>query len=368
MPNFIPPLQLPNGLAEENIRLKSQSGDAWAALAQNLGKDVQAGVKNYKDSQANKPLTPEQIADVQAGKVPGGLTREQGLSLAERQATARASMGKQIVPVTDSVRQIYKLSGHELGPNDTQVSSREFDAFSKLAQNQQKANLKPPSSYDNMDALIEGVHQFVKSGGQEGTDPASVPGFGKNSMKSEMMSQLGKKYPDDFKGLAAAGRGSKAELAGQTSGARAPNAPQMFKIRAMAESLIPQLDMLNQAAEAVAGGDIKAINNMAGKIGVEFSDKDWSNLKKRALLVADEFQAQIGAGSDSKLDLAKQLLDTADSPKVLSAATEMLREAVKARAIASTGKKPTVSDITGKKGTGSSGSVSAADYVKSLGL
>ncbi len=338
------------GLAEQLIALKSQAGNPWAALAQNLGQNVKEGVQVYRARQANAPLTPEQTQTIQSGQVPGGLTREQGLSLAEKQAASRAAAGKQVVPVTDAVREIYKLSGHELGAQDTQVSSREFEAFSKLAQNQQKADLKPVSSYGDMDGLIEGVHQFIATGGKEGTDPKEIPGFGKNSMKAEAYSALNKKYPEDFKALAAAGRGNKQELAAGTSAARAPNSPQMFKVRAMAESLVPQLDMLSEASDAVSRGDIKLINSLAGKMGTEFSDQDWSNLKKRAMLVADEFQAQIGAGSDSKLDLAKQLLDTADSPKVLNAATEMLREAVRARAIASTGKKPTKEEITGKKG------------------
>lgn len=360
MPDFIPAPQLPQGMAEALINIKSRAGDPWAALAQGLGQNVATGAQNYKAKQANKPLTPEQIATVQKGQVPGGLTREQGLSLAEKQAQQRAMLGKTLVPVTDSVREIYKLSGHQLNPDDTQVSAREFDAFSKLAQNAQKAALKPPSSYENMDGLIEGVHLFVTSGGKEGTDPAQIPGFGKNSLKSQMMADLNKKYPDDFKGLAAAGRGDKALAAGQRAEATAPSSAGMFKIRAMAESLVPQLDNLVDASDAVARGDVKLINTWAGKLGTALSQKDWSNLKKRAMIVADEFQAQIGAGSDAKLDLAKQLIDAADSPEVLKNAAAIMREAVKARAAASKGGKPTGKEISGGEHNGGEADSAAA--------
>lgn len=345
MPDFIPAPQLPTGLAEQLISLKSREGDPWAALAQGLGNSVKSGIANYRERAANKPLTPEQIDLIQKGQTPPGLTRDQGLSLAEKQATLRAVAGKTIVPVDAGVLSIYKTAGLQ-PPGDPHVSQREFDAVSKLAQNAQKASLKPPSAYENMDGLVDGVHQFVATGGKEGTDPAQIPGFGQNSLKSQMLASLNKKYPGDFKGLAAAGRGDKALTAGQSAEARAPASSGMFKIRAMAESLVPQLDNLVDASDAVARGDIKLINKWSGKLGTELSAQDWSNLKKRAMIVADEFQAQIGAGSDAKLDLAKQLIDSSDSAETLKNAAAIMREAVKARAIASKGGKPTGKEIS----------------------
>ncbi len=353
MPEYIPQPQLPTALAEKAVSLQANANNPWAALAQNLGTQI-GGVLADRGAQVkarreNAPLTPEQTAEIQAGRVPGGLTREQGLSLAEKQAAFRNG-ARAPVPVDQNVFGLYKLAGMS-PPTDPQVSAREFDAVSRLAQNAQKAALKPPSAYENMDGLIEGVHQFVTSGGKEGTDPSQIPGFGQNSLKAQMLASLNKKYPDDFKGLAAAARGDKSLTAAQTAEARAPSSAAMFKIRAMAKSLVPQLDNLVDASDAVARGDVKLINTWAGKLGTELSQKDWSNLKKRAMIVADEFQAQIGAGSDSKLDLAKQLIDSADSPEVLKNAAAIMREAVKARAAASKGESPTGKEIAGDEST-----------------
>lgn len=265
MPEYLPPVQLPNGLAEQLVSLKSQAGNPWAALAQGLGQDVKQGVQNYKAGQANKPLTPEQTDAIQAGKVPGGLTREQGLSLAEKQAAARAQAGKTVVPVDQGVLSVYKQAGLQ-PPTDAQVSSREFQAVSQLAQNAQKASLKPPSAYENMDGLVEGVHQFVTSGGKEGTDPAQIPGFGKNSMKAEMLGALNKKYPDDFKGLAAAGRGSKAALAGASAAARFEESGPGQMVARVANSAMDQLNDLQKASDAFPRSDIKLLNTPIMKL------------------------------------------------------------------------------------------------------
>ncbi len=124
-------------MAEQLIALKSHAGDPWAALAQSLGNTVGNTAQSYgqgvKDRRQNAPLTPEQIATVQKGQVPGGLTREQGLSLAEKQAAARAQAGKTIVPVDQGVMDVYKKAGLQ-APTDPQVSAREFQAVSQLAQ------------------------------------------------------------------------------------------------------------------------------------------------------------------------------------------------------------------------------------------
>lgn len=155
MPEFIPSPQLPTGLAEKLLTLQSSAGDPWAALAQNLGQNVKEGVANYKARRDNAPLTPQQTADISAGKVPTGLTRTQGLDLAQKQAAAKATAGKQIVPVTDAVREMYKQAGHELGPEDTQVSSREFNAFSKLAQSSKTFTAATPELLKNYPKIAQ---------------------------------------------------------------------------------------------------------------------------------------------------------------------------------------------------------------------
>lgn len=329
MPEYLPPLQLPTGLAEQYVQLKSQAGNPWAALAQGLGQDAATGAQNYRARQANAPLTPEQTAAIQKGQVPGGLTREQGLSLAERQATQRAALGKTIVPVTDSVREIYKLSGHTLNPDDTQVSAREFDAFSKLAQNAQKASLKPVAAYDSIDGLVDGIHQFIASGGKEGTDPKDLPGYGgKNSLKAQALEAINKKYPNDFKAFAAAERGNKAQTAGATAGARFQESGPGQMVARVANSAMEQLDDLQKASDNFPRSDVKMLNTPIMKIDEQTMPE--AQVWKIALNTARmEYAAALNRGNSPGLEniaeAAKALPDTI-TMKQLPGAIAQLRK------------------------------------------
>lgn len=59
--DYIPAPRLPEGMAEALIKLKSQSGDAWANMAQSLGNNVNQGMQNYRQKQQNQPLQPDQV-------------------------------------------------------------------------------------------------------------------------------------------------------------------------------------------------------------------------------------------------------------------------------------------------------------------
>lgn len=113
MPEFIPQPQLPTGLVEQTNEMRSRAGDPWARLAISLGQDVNQGIQNYKERQANAPLTPDQIASIKqglppvaAGTVPGGqgptqiplsqafpkgVPRDIGVSVSEQQAKLKES-------------------------------------------------------------------------------------------------------------------------------------------------------------------------------------------------------------------------------------------------------------------------------------
>lgn len=270
-----------------------------------------------------------------------------GISLdAASQSAAITNIGgKDFIPVTESVRDVYKTAGVTI-PKESRVTKSEYQQVAGLAKQKEKPSTTPDK--ESVDSLVEGVHKWVQTSGKEGMPPETLPGFGVNSLKGQVLAAWGKKYPKDSGGVSVAEAGFKGSVSASQSAARAPNSPQMFKIRAMANSLIPQLDLLSKASDAVSRSDVRAINSLQGQVGVAFSNKDWSNLKKRAMIVADEFQAQIGAGSDQKLDLATKLIHSADSADVLNNAINIMKSAVKARAIASTGAIPSEGQIEEK--------------------
>lgn len=163
MPDFLPTPQMPTALAAELLRLKSQAGDPWAALAQSLGKDTGQGAVGYaagkRDFAAKQPLTPEQqvsmglTAPAPGPAQPGQTSPTQSMpafnkgmpmSLAEnmlqrktqediaRETTSRTldaantRAGLAPVPVNQMHKDQYqKVYGHEI-------------PFSELTQNQEK--------------------------------------------------------------------------------------------------------------------------------------------------------------------------------------------------------------------------------------
>lgn len=64
MPDYFPQVQMPTGMAEEAIRLRSQQGAPWAQLAQSLGQTFQ-GVMDARAAQQKTNFNPEQIAAAQ---------------------------------------------------------------------------------------------------------------------------------------------------------------------------------------------------------------------------------------------------------------------------------------------------------------
>lgn len=308
-------------------------------------------------AQGQQPTIGGQIGGYDLSKLPARLPANLQSAILEhlskqdiaRETTARA-MGVQGLKGDQAYTTIDQATADAL----TKKSGIPFHAGQSVHNSQLNALVKPisskPSDNDAENRKVLTDYAAKNKVALDALRPGGMGGW--NSANLATVADMIRNHPDyDLQNLKLAYSGKEAATkAAAASEARAPNSPGMFKIRAMSNSLIPQLDSLSEASDAVARGDIKTINSLKGKIGAEFSDKDWSALKKRAMLVADEFQAQVGAGSDSKLDLAKQLLDSSDSPQVMGAAVKMLREAVKARAIASTGRVPTKEEIYSESG------------------
>lgn len=120
-------------------------------------------------------------------------------------------------------------------------------------------------------------------------------------------------------------------LSAKKAEAVAPFSPGAFKVQAGAASLMSQIPDALAAAKAIGTGDIKALNRINQAWGTQISDQNWDELRDRAATIADEFQAQIGAGSDAKLDLAVKLIDTTKSPANIARALNIVNQVATSR-------------------------------------
>lgn len=187
--DFIPQAQLPYGMAEQLIRLKSQSGDAWAALAQNLGQSIAGGIRQRAQREQGS-LTPEQLDAIRSyttqpsgRQIPGqngdpGITIGQsanqpldksmfprgipqpGMQLIEqanknREQEALAKMttdrimgaqglkndaasNKLNIPVTDAARTLFQKAGLPLAEDAKTIRHEDYDAALKKVLGQDK--------------------------------------------------------------------------------------------------------------------------------------------------------------------------------------------------------------------------------------
>lgn len=170
--DYIPQPQLPHGLAEALIRLKSQAGDPWANLAQSLGNSVNQGLQQRRVNQANAPLNQDQQAamgitspapttgPVQPGQSPltqrgggpafaGGMPRDLATQILQRQTqesiakeTTSRMMGiqglrndqadsKVNIPVTDTTKALFKKAGLPIDDGATTVRHEDYEAALK---------------------------------------------------------------------------------------------------------------------------------------------------------------------------------------------------------------------------------------------
>lgn len=118
-------------------------------------------------------------------------------------------------------------------------------------------------------------------------------------------------------------------------------------------AILPRIDAAVAASNAFPRSKYQLLNKVgiksaaAGTPGVDPQTQRLAqDLLNKTKLVADEFQSTIGAGSDSKLDLAMQLLDSAQTVEQFQDAARNMKEAMSARREAIlTGKVPASENI-----------------------
>ncbi len=124
---------------------------------------------------------------------------------------------------------------------------------------------------------------------------------------------------------------SEINFAAKKAAAVAPYGSKAFSVQAGAQSLLTQIPDALNAAKAIGSGDIVALNKINQVWGTQISDQNWDELRDRAATIADEFQAQIGAGSDKKLDLAVNLISTTKSPANIVRALNIVQQVAQSR-------------------------------------
>lgn len=200
MPDFFPTPNLPQGLAEETIRLAAARGEAspWVALARAAG-TVGQGIA-AKRAQGGPMLTPDQAAAiglpsmVPGAPLPGGaqgpvqprplsdvFPKGVPMSLAEnilqrktqadsaREATSRiigaagikagAEQEKINIPVTDTTRALFQKAGLPLSEDTKTVRHEDYDAALKQVLGQQTAASREKAAGTRAGMAIENQWQ-----------------------------------------------------------------------------------------------------------------------------------------------------------------------------------------------------------------
>lgn len=115
----------------------------------------------------------------------------------------------------------------------------------------------------------------------------------------------------------------------------APFSGTAYKVRALAQSMAPQITEASKALDAIDTGDIRVLNQIGQKLGIELGTDQGRNvvvLKQWGNAIADEMQAQLGSGSDAKLNLFRDMLASAQNPKDIKSALGIISFMSKSRA------------------------------------
>lgn len=96
-------------------------------------------------------------------------------------------------------------------------------------------------------------------------------------------------------------------------------------------SILPRIDSAVAASDKLPRSSIQVINKLGIKAAAQAGNREAQNLLSQSKLVADEFQSTIGSGSDSKLDLAMDLLGSSQTVEQFRDSAKNLKDAMVAR-------------------------------------
>ena len=337
MPDYLPPLQLPTGLAEQLIALKAQNpwGAAAANIGQSLGQGIQQHGQNQRQAQALKAqqayqqqqlelqkqqtlLSPEQQLQYGLGQrapgpfQPGQQPPQQSsgqnmpVSLAEKLMTAKNQQALGMVTITPeaAATPAFQKLGLTAG---VQIAKQTFDALVKPPSGTQN---KASTDLSNMKVITD---YAAKNGiSLDALRPGGMGGW--NSNNSAMVAQMIKDHPDynaaelkkEFAGqMAATTRGAG------TAAAKA--ADIKVNLDSAHGGFIAVMDMAKPIAERMGKGDIGLFNKAVQAGKTEFNDEDSIALNTYLDEAAGNYARILKGGSASISDE-----DKIDAKKILS--------------------------------------------------
>lgn len=134
---------------------------------------------------------------------------------------------------------------------------------------------------------------------------------------------------------------AEAGLTGAREEARTAQSPSIQLPARKIAAIMPRLDAALDASNKLPRSQIQLLNKVGIAAAAKTGNRQAQDLLNKAKLVADEFQSTIGSGSDSKLDLAMDLLNTAQTVDQFKDAITNMKQAMQARREAIlTGKVP----------------------------
>lgn len=141
--------------------------------------------------------------------------------------------------------------------------------------------------------------------------PSQLPGFGQNSLKAQALArafQINPKFSPQ-----------EAELnfKGKTAETSFEHGQGAQKPARLMKSLLPTIDYLQQLSDGIPSTEIKLINRLGLAGAAAAGSAQAQEIIDASNIVADEFQAMIGGGSNAKLELGMNLFESSKTPEQL---------------------------------------------------
>lgn len=286
-----------------------------------VGSMVQGGLQGIQEGQKKKSLMDAQQAySTYLSKVDSGAATPE-----DHQIGRVAAMSLGITPPETVNPEIWKATQSAAGINTPAPGNKQnvqaVETLARLKEKQQSStgqsqNLTP----EEMNALR------MASARANNPLPLSMVSF--RGPRAKIMAQSLMQDPN-WSPIA----GEAALALGKTNAGSAIQLPAR-KIAA----ILPRIDAAVMASNAFPRSKYQLLNKIgiksaaAGTPGVDPQTQRLAqDLLNKTKLVADEFQSTIGAGSDSKLDLAMQLLDSAQTVEQFQDAARNMKESMAAR-------------------------------------
>lgn len=326
MPDYIPPISLPTGLAEEAMRLRSQQGAPWARLAASLGQDVGGigeAIAQKINQQRQNAITPEQMKGLQQFAVApapisgekqtfqGSIDPTKNLNPAQRQflvdtmsqeRTEKRMMALQGLKGQQGLVKDHTLATEELIKNYPAIKKMGFQAGDMVPNRFISDQAKPkPNSMD--ESALDSMAKDAAAGKLAPKQFASILGRGNASDRSKLYEKIKKINPNFDAELA--DQIFSGKIAGGLAKARIQQG-QGHTIDAAAATVEDNLDRAEELIQHLSPSSIEAVNSAWRKGLKKISGDDQATELLTHLIEAREQQAIVLANGHAATDVNKK--------------------------------------------------------------